>query len=163
MDAETVHSELRVTRTGEYEDVPDSPLLGTHLADAWYLIYANQYDYVDGAPLADLSRNGLLITCVIEEHSMYSCATGWENGLLLWSIVHDSSRHGPAHLDAQGDLPAVFAAIRDHLSKQQAHGGADYLFDIPIEVAKAITGFRHDESEPTGGIERLSSAAGAHD
>jgi hypothetical protein len=40
----------------------------------------------------------------------------------------------------------VFASVRDRLSAEQVgRQDADYIFDVPIEVAKAPTGFRHNE------------------
>jgi hypothetical protein len=154
-DVTTVHLQLGVSGTGEYEEVPESPLLGAKLPEGWYLVFANQCDYADNAPLASLSRIGELITCSVEEHCMCSSASGWNNGVPAWSVVHDSQQ-GLQHLDAQGDLPPVFSAVRDRLSTAQAQrGDADYIFDVPVEVAKAITGFRHDDCEPTVRFERL--------
>ncbi len=154
-DVNTVHSQLGVSGSGEYEEVPESPLLGAELPGGWYLVFANRCDYPDDAPLASLSRNGELITCSVEEHVMCSSASGWSNGVPAWSVVHDSQR-GLQHLDAQGDLPPVFAAVRDRLSASQSQrGDADYIFDVPVEVAKAITGFRHDDCEPTYQFEKL--------
>jgi hypothetical protein len=160
-DADTVQRELALAGTGEYEEVPESPLLGANLAEGWYLVFANRCDYADNAPLERLSRGDLLVTCAVEEHAMISHASGWSDGRSEWSVLHDSQQ-GLEHLDAQGDLPPAFAAIRDRLSEEQAEQGeADYLFDVPIEVARAITGFRHDQSEPTRRFERLSDTAPA--
>jgi hypothetical protein len=160
-DVKTVHAELGITGTGEYEEVPESPLLGVQLPEGWYLVFANRCDYVDNAPLASLSRSGELITCSVEEHAMCSSASGWSNGRLAWSVEHDSQQ-GLQHLDAQGDLPPVFAAVRDQLSAARAQrGDADYIFDVPVEVARSITGFRHDQCEPIVQFERLLGFGGA--
>ena len=46
------------------------------------------------------------------------------------------------------DRTASFAAIADDLQKKQRErGDADYLFDIPVELARVLTGFRHDAGD----------------
>jgi hypothetical protein len=63
----------------------------------------------------------------------------------VWSITHDLQR-GIGHLEAEGALPDAFGPIRDRLSaKQVGQGDADYIFDVPVEVANALTGFRYNE------------------
>ena len=61
--------------------------------------------------------------------------------------MHDASE-GLDNLEATGRLPPSFASIRDRLSAELDAAGpdvADYLFDVPAEICKSITGFRHDE------------------
>ena len=57
---------------------------------------------------------------------------------------------GKSHLEIEGPVPASFAAIQGELLEEQvAHGGeqaaVEFLFDAPIQLAKELTGFRHDE------------------
>ena len=77
---------------------------------------------------------------------MVSRAAGWKDGEPIWSVTHDA-QEGDAHLDVEGEPPAGFGAIRDRLSKQQEQeGGADFIFNIPVDLAKAITGYSHEEA-----------------
>jgi hypothetical protein len=60
-------------------------------------------------------------------------------------------------LEVGGELPVSFASIRDRLrSAQEAAGGrdadVDYTFSVPIELAEALTGFRHDIDLPNLGV-----------
>ncbi len=143
-DAEAVRRQLGVSGTGEHEDVPDSPLLGAELPTGWYLVVANHSVVEETEPVSELSTGGEVVTCFVEEHVMYSRASGWKDGKRLWSITHDS-QHGIDHLEAEGDPPAQFIPVRDRLTaKQISRGDADFIFDIPVEVAHALTGFRHD-------------------
>lgn len=159
-DAGAVKRELGLKGTGQYEEVPESPLLGAQLPGNWYLIFANRCDYADDTPLATLSQKCAVITCTVEEHIMFSSASSWRDGRLIWRIDHNAEE-ALEHLDAEGDLPEVFASLRERLSAKQAQNvDADYSFDVPVEVAKAITGFRHDESEPSEGFERLLEPKG---
>ena len=90
-----------------------------------------------------------MVTCAVEEHIVASSASGWKNGAAIWSILHDSQR-GMRHLDVTGDPPEQLNAIRTRLMDEQSadggdEGDVDYIFDVPVEVALALTGFRHDE------------------
>jgi hypothetical protein len=146
-DSATVRSELGVYGTGRHEDVPDSPLLGADLPTGWYLVLANRCDLADALPLAELSSGGEVVTCFVEEHVMYSRASFWKDGRRVWSITHDLQR-GSGHLETEGELPPVFTPVRDRLSALVGQDRVDYIFYVPVEVAKALTGFRHDEDIP---------------
>ena len=143
--AADLHRQLGLRATGKREQVPESPLLSAEIAGGWSLIFANRCDFADSLPLAKLSAGAEVITCMAEEHVMTSSATGWKDGKLLWSITHDWQQ-GKDHLKSDGAPPPAFNGIRDRLIEKQTEPGApDYLFDIPVEVAKSLTGFRHDE------------------
>jgi hypothetical protein len=161
-----VLSELGLRGTGEYDEVPDSPdLWGANLPDGWYLVFANRCDYVERLPLDRLSAAAQAVTCSVEEHVMVSWASGWSDGRRVWSVTHDSEK-GIEHIEAEGDLPPVFTSLWDQLAAQQAgaggeEGDVDYLFDVPVELAKAVTGFRHDEGIPDSDdapFEKLAAA-----
>jgi len=102
--------------------------------------------------LAQLSRTGEVVCCFVEDHVMVSWASGWREGNKVWSVVHDGEK-GQFHLDIKGGDPAELKSIAERLiAKQQAAGGgkADvaYVYDVPAELAKELTGFRHDEKTP---------------
>jgi hypothetical protein len=155
-----VLSELGLRGTGEYDDVPDSPhLWGTSLPAGWYLVFANRSDYREDFPLDRLSSSAELVACFVEEHVMVCAASGWRDGKEVWSIYHESDQ-SLEHLETKGDLPPVFTSIRDRLAAQQAEEGGDeadvdYFFDVGVEVAETLTGFRHDEYVPDLKFERL--------
>ena len=90
---------------------------------------------------------------------MVSKATGWKDGQMVWSVTHDAQKD-KRHLDVQGTPPAEFAAIRDGLFAKQTPG-CDYIFDIPVETARSITGYRHDQDVPGLSGEVFEVLAGA--
>jgi hypothetical protein len=97
-----------------------------------------------------LSSSGCeLVTCFVEEHVMVSRATGWKDGHLRWSVTHDAQK-GLMHLDVQGEPPPGFAAIRDRKLAEQAadDGSVDWLFEIPVETARSVVGYLHNEDVP---------------
>ncbi len=80
---------------------------------------------------------------------MNSLATEWRDGRQVWSVSHDGSEGGD-QLDVEGELPAVFEELKQEAVAAQAEseadgGGVNFVFDIPLDLAAEITGFRHDE------------------
>ena len=154
--------------TGQFEDIPESPLLGADLPDGWYLLFANRFDFLETAPLGALSADTTLVGCAVEEHVMTSYATGWYAGRRRWLVVHEAER-SIRHLHVEGDPPPEFVAIRARQTARQdaapparererGHVGVDYVFDVPVELARALTGFRHDrdvQGPGFKGFERL--------
>jgi hypothetical protein len=152
-----VRAALRLRGTGVREDVPDAPLLGAELPGGWYLIIANRAypRFMHDAVLERLSVGCQVVTCFVEEHVMESAASCWKDGRLVWAVRHDSQKD-IEHLETKGDLPPMFAPIHDELcARQIAAGGrsadVDYTFDVPAELAKTITGYRHDRVIPETG------------
>jgi hypothetical protein len=137
--------------TDEREEIPESDLSAVEMPSGWYLIVSNHTEQVvSDAAMQHLSSSGCeLVTCFVEEHVMVSKATGWKDGRFIWSVTHDVQK-GRQHLDVQGEPPAEFAAIRDRAFSEQAAGDrdCDYLFDIPVETARSVAGYRHDEDVP---------------
>ncbi len=83
---------------------------------------------------------------------MFSSAEVWSKGQRKWSISHEGI-DGPKGLTSEGELPESFAAIRAKLEQAQLEAGgddadADYIFSIPLDVARSIVGFSHDEDSP---------------
>ncbi len=143
--------------TGGRDEVPDAPLNGVELPGAWYLVIANRQppEFFQESVLQRLSTIGEVVICFVEEHVMCSSATGWKHGRTMWSVLHDAQRD-IEHLEAAGDLPSTFAAIRERLlASQQAAGGrtanVDYIFEVPVVLAEALTGYRHDAEIPALG------------
>jgi hypothetical protein len=93
---------------------------------------------------------------------MISMASYFSNGTEMWSIIHESDK-GLEHLEVSGNLPDCFEDIKSRLLAQLNADGdlCDYIFDVPAEVCKTITGFRHDDviedeySNPFTAMERL--------
>ncbi len=147
---ETVLAELELHSTGAREEFPESPLVGAQLPDGWYVVLSNQdVRFSDEGILERLSSQSEVVVCFVEEHVMCSSASGWTDGRKVWSLLHDAQQ-SIEHLENVGDPPTSFVTIRDRLQaeQQQAGGkkaGVDFFFDVPVEVAKDLTGFSHNE------------------
>ena len=150
-EPQRVLDELCLSHSGESEEFPESPLTCASLQGGWFLVFANSFDspFVSEQALSNLSAGCSVVSCQVEEHVMFSSATGYANGARTWHVKHDA-QESIYHLVSNGDVPSVFNDIYAALKKEQdAAGGTeadvDYLHDVPVALAKAITSFRHDE------------------
>ena len=151
---EQVLKELRLNRTGENEEIPESPISAAQLPNNWFLVFINEFDspIVSANSLASLSTNCKVVSCQIEEHVMFSSATLYSNGTESWRVAHDA-QEGMFNLSSSGQLPSEFAGIYTSLkNKQEEAGGAEanvnYIHDVPVTLAQVVTSFRHDEDIP---------------
>src|SRR5579859_2468714 len=143
---EALCSACGLRSTGKHEEVPESPIVAAKLPAAWHLVLHNQAE-IDEQVLATLSAETEVVSCFVEDHVMFSSASGWMRGKQIWRIFHDSEK-GRYHLEMTGKPPAALAAIRERLKEEQEGAGGekaevDYIDEIPAELAKALTGFRH--------------------
>lgn len=162
-----IHTELGLRPTGEREEIPESSCTATDLGNGWYVVFYNEgcqavEDYARGM----LEQDCEAVTCYVEEHVMCSGAAYWKAGQQVWSMAH-AADDGMYHLREKGNLPDQYLAIRERLIQEQDENGGkkskvDHIFDVPIELAKAITGFRHDlctdEEDPWEVLEILEPA-----
>jgi len=150
----SLFEQARVHPTDEADEYFESPILGAALNGGWFLLVGQSCDHrlIDPSLLASLSGRWPCVACSIEEHVMFSSAVFWRGGVQVWSAAHDAQK-GIFNLVASGDLPSSFANLRQRtLQEQEAEGGqtanVDLVFDVPLLLAKELTGFKHDE-EPT--------------
>jgi hypothetical protein len=148
---ELLYSALAARPTGTRKPIFSAAAMGGTIPGGWHLIVMNRnHSLTDDAFLAEISRHGEAVACFVEEHVMYAVAVGWQASSKRWSIVHESEK-GIAHLEVSGTPPEAFAAIRAEGEAAQRKEDpeepeVDHVFDIPVAVAQAVTGFRHDAS-----------------
>jgi hypothetical protein len=142
---------IGLSRTGRVGEWGCPSVIGQKLPDGWYLILAPDCDHpvVSDANLAVLSSDTEVIACRLEEHVMFSCAELWERGKKVWYMEHDAQQVR-RHLKIDGRLPAaydIFLSQAEELRDADDRGPreVDFYFEVPLETAKAIAGFKHDE------------------
>lgn len=148
---QALREEVGLQQTPEREELPESPLVGASLNGGWSLLLANRdHRFCDEKLLASLSGGCEAVACFVEEHVMVSRASGWKDGKRVWAAEHEGEK-GLDHLSTAGALPEGFAGIRSEIEVYRREEGscADHLFEVPVEVAARLTGFRHDEDPPT--------------
>jgi hypothetical protein len=157
---------LGLVTTGGRDELPaESPIAGAQLPDDWYLVVLDRYEHplVRDDVLRRVSELGELVAAGAEEHVMCSVASGWREGERVWRARHDPQA-GIDHLELEGEPPAGFDAIRSDLLQQQHDAGGrdaevDYVFEIPLETARRVSGFSYQDAEPDGGFVVLRPAS----
>jgi len=149
---------VRTNRSCEYMQ---EPLSAHPLSADWFLIVERGCDsrFLKPKVLGLLSARFPVVACSIEEHVMFSSAEYWAGGSQVWRAEH-VGENGPIHLRTSGVLPPEFEAMAaKHKETQEAEGGekanVDHYFYIPLNAAKAIIGFKHDEDVPGVDYERF--------
>src|SRR5262249_20456013 len=148
-----IQRDFGVVATGQREEIAESAVVGATLPNGAYLLYINDPDKIvpDDKVFARLSKGASLVACYTNETVMNSYACGWANGIERWSVFHDAQQD-IKHLETSGILPLEFQAIRDRLfAEQEGDDGADFIFDIPIELFAALGGIRYDRDIPGAG------------
>jgi hypothetical protein len=150
---------LSLADTNEPGEANESPVSGAALPGGWYLLFLNDYahPYLAAARLAELSRGGQALACQVEEHVMATAAFMYADGVRQWDVTHESAG-GLYHLDIEGTPPAQLGEIHARLAAEQdAEGGeeaeVDCMFDVPVELAATICGYRHDRVALASGEE----------
>jgi hypothetical protein len=150
-ESDALLRELNLIPTGETDDGPDSLIATAKLKNGWQVLWYNKYDcpFLEESVLKRLSARCEIIKCLVEEHVMASSSEYWSRGQRSWSLSHEGE-NGPKGLSVEGEPPPCFSEIRRKMEDTQAAEGGDaaevdYIFEIPLLVAKALAGFKHDE------------------
>jgi hypothetical protein len=158
MAASELYTKLGLAETGQNGDYYDFPIAGVMLSTNWFLLTAKGCDHsiVSRRVLSAVSAGSSAIGCSIEEHVMYQSATMWRDGQEVWRVQHRGGDYGIMDLVVSGSLPESFQDLRASFYAAQAaaggaHASVDHIACIPLELARSIVGFKHDEVNP--GIE----------
>lgn len=146
--AAQVHALLDLAPTGKTDEVSFGKTCGIEV-DGGYIVHARGHGHAlsSARSLERLSADGDVVAVQIEEHVMASSAELWSRGHRVWRVEHESER-GREHLAESGRLPAEYAAIKQRLLQEQTGDDeVDHVFDVPLELARRVVGYRHDEDE----------------
>jgi hypothetical protein len=154
---DVVLHELGLFRTGQLADYPNYPMVGRTLPNSWFLLVADRCDHelVGRNTLVRLSAGCEVVACSIEEHVMVCWSEGWLDGEHTWRLEHDAQR-SILDIKSSGSPPGEFTTLATEYANRQRDAGGekadvDYYFEIPLQTAKSIVGFKHDET--TLGVE----------
>ncbi|HET9180860.1 MAG TPA: hypothetical protein VFP59_01900 [Candidatus Angelobacter sp.] len=138
---------LQIRHMGAMEGSATSRCTSIRLASGYYLVIFDRKE-LPPALLGRVSHSLSLMVGYVEEHVMYSSVAAWENGQEKWAVVHDA-QEGMYNLQVRGTPPGQHEAIRERLFTEQAANGGekvevDHIFDIPVELAHELIGYRYD-------------------
>jgi hypothetical protein len=132
--------------TGQRDEAHEAPFSCAEMSNGWTVLFVNDSTYTY-KNTAVLSANHAVLSVVVQEYVPLSMASFHVRGEEVWSILHDGKADA-FDLTFTGTVPPQTQAIRDRiLAMQRSEGKAsrtDHLYDIPIELAETICGFRHD-------------------
>lgn len=145
--------DMGLAATGRKSSDRDADVVTLPLPSGWRLVWFEKYNpgSLSARKLGESSKSRDVLVCHIEEHVMSSSAEYWSQGRRLWLIEH-VGEDGPVGLDVEGSPPDSLKRIRREMEREQREAGGedadvDYLFEIPLLVAKELTGFKHDEDD----------------
>ena len=115
----------------------------------WTILLSTDSRFASEERLLPLSTTGAVVGCQLSETVMCATTTLYDGGRVAWRVDYDCENGAPT---VTGAPPAEYQAIHDRVVAEQAAEDAsddelkaDLIFDIPVELAKAVTGYRHDE------------------
>jgi hypothetical protein len=134
--------------TGEKDEANEAPFSVAELPTGWTVLWSNDQTFAKIEICTPLSLKAPVLSCWVNETVMFSSANYFDQGNYLWFVGHDAQR-GMNNLELDGDLPSQFSNIRDGLVAQQVAAGGedadvDFIFDVPLELAQSVCGFKHD-------------------
>ncbi len=122
------------------DDANEAPFSLADLPNGWSIVWANDAEWADPSHLAAVTGTVPVVACMADETIMASSvAVAGPDG--NWSVTYGFEQEGV--LD--GEPPARFAPLIETATRLQAEGdGVDHLFDVPIQMAEVLTGYRYD-------------------
>jgi hypothetical protein len=130
--------------TGEPEEANESPFSGAEFPGGWFVLFSNDFGFVSPERLAQLSADCRIVACQVHEGIMFSAAYGYQGGRRVWELAHNAQQ-SIYDLSVSGSPPPSFESIRRRVTREQETTPGDFIFDIPVEVAAAVCGFRHSQ------------------
>lgn len=137
-------------KTDPYNEAPLSLL---NMPSGWTIIFSNDVEWASFERLATLSTGREIIGMIIEEHTDIWGLYNYINGQPNWYVVRETTT-GPSLLHKDGAIPDIAKpfltqAWRDQEEKDNA-AYRHYPSQEPVDIAEAITGYRHDRNGPNG-------------
>lgn len=141
---------LELTDTGEPDEANEAPFSAATLPTGWTVLWSNDQRYA-ASHAGALSRVlAPVIAVEINETCMHSTASLFDGGERRWRVHHEGDERID-FLQKEGPLPPDAPAIEAQARAAQAEedrGAAevDHIFEVPLEIARAICGYKHDRA-----------------
>lgn len=138
--------------TGEETDFLETGLYALELP-GWSLVIGSGWDAMPRVRASHASAAGNALFLTQDDSSMGAMLLGYVVGKKCWSIVYDGSE-GVGTPVFEGEVPPEAAAIWEKCRADQhkaggLDAGVDYHYELVPELARVLTGFRHDR-DPGG-------------
>jgi len=150
LPAEEAISRLSLARTAKNCAYPFKGIASHDLPNAWFLIVAGGCDHriLNSESMSALSKGCRAVSCAIEEHVGFALAELWENGIRIWHTQHQGDEDNE-NISSEGQLPRRFFELLATVEPEDSQNlDGHFHIDIPLILAKEVTGFRYDEINP---------------
>ena len=148
---EDILAQLGLADAGARDDFVGNQVAGAALPGGAYLLCFNDMAHpaTQAPSMARLSSGCEALGCQVEETVMASAAFLYKDGAKVWDVVHLADQ-GLYHLEVNGTPPPLLDTIHTAMkTAQDEEGGVeaqvDWLFEVPLMLANALAGYRHDE------------------
>jgi hypothetical protein len=93
-----------------------------------------------------LSKGCRAVACAVEEHVNFASAEVWQDGTRIWHVQHQGDEDSE-NISSEGRVPQRFHQLMATVEPQDSENlDGHFHMDIPLILAKKLSGFRHDES-----------------
>lgn len=136
---------------GTEDEMPvDSWWIADLKESGWSLLWCEDEEF--GARshdrMADLSKRSDVLHCQVNETVMWSSSELWSKGSVVWKVSHSGDAGDVFDLNAEGALPDQFDGIKEqhfHDQRTDEEDDCDFVFEVPLDLAKSFIGFRHED------------------
>lgn len=141
----TVLAALQFKVTGEAGAYYDFSFSVGALANGWTIVWSEDEEYCSPSLGVALSAESAVLICWVNETVMNSSTRYFDRGRQLWHVWHEG-HEDPSHIASEGSPPDTLASlISDARQAQSEDKEVDFLFDVPLNVAEQLCGFKHDD------------------
>lgn len=135
-------------------EVCDPGLYCVQLPAGWRVVMGDGWDFmdlVDAGHAKQLSKGTDALFLSTDDTSMCARLAWLRDGQESWALEYDGS-NGRSEPVVTGAPPPPVAQVIDACRARQAGAApdVDVMYEVVPEVAKALTGFRHDETLAEG-------------
>jgi hypothetical protein len=122
------------------------------LPNGWCLLFAEDISWACEARARALSSLGRTLACQFEDRvALTSVAFEMRSGAELWRVFHDNQQ-SRYRLDVTGSPPPALEEIKSRIFREQDEDGGeksstDFVHEVPLELAKSVCGYRHDDDD----------------
>ena len=148
LPAEEALLRLSLARTAKDAAYPFKGIASRALPNGWFLVAAGRCDHriANAASMSELSRGCRAVACAIEEHVNFASAELWQDGARVWKVQHQGDEDS-ANMSSEGQVPLRFHEMLATVEPEDSENlSGHFHMDIPLILAKEISGFRHDEA-----------------
>ena len=141
------HMQLDITSVAQ--DMPDGDSWVARIKESgWSVLWLEDDSFIqkNSDLISHASQAVDLVACEVNETCMWASAEYLRDGTSVWKVTHAGDGDDRFNLNEYGALPDEFEDIKArNFGLQESDDECDYVFEIPLDTAKRLLRFRHDQ------------------